>query len=248
MFAEQKPFGLSPKLFQGNLITFDLTRSPSTMAKFTEAISALYERLDELVEQERTLKRTINDLSVIDGVEAPFPDVDTTGSGGIRNIRSDQFFGKSLNGAIKEYLRFVGRAVPVREIFEGLKRGGFEFPSHWAKEHWLKNLSISISKNRNDFVYVKSSDSWGLWDFYPEKKKEREALKVSGKQFEGDAEGFVLTDQDSVITDQPVRRRRGRPSKAEIEARKLAAAAVAPVAEQPNNTEETEQTPEPPGE
>src|SRR5215211_6658123 len=101
MFAEQKPFGISSKLLQGKILTFDL-KSPSSMAKFTEAISALYERLDELIDQERTIKRTINDLSVIDGVEAPFPDVETTGISGIRNIRSDQFFGKSLNGAVKE--------------------------------------------------------------------------------------------------------------------------------------------------
>jgi hypothetical protein len=221
MFAESKPYGIASKILQGTILTFDLTKSPS-MAKFTEAISALYERLDELIEQERTIKRTINDLSVIDGVEAPFPDVETAGISGIRNIRSDQFFGKSLNGAVKEYLRIIGRAVPVKEILEGLKRGGFEFPSHWAKEHWLKNLSISISKNRNDFVYVKSSDSWGLWDFYPEKKREREAMKSTGKQFEGEGDGFVVADQDSVNPEQPVKRRRGRPSKAEVEARKLA--------------------------
>lgn len=241
MFADRKSFGISHKLLQGTILTFDLAKSPS-MAKFTEAISALYERLDELIEQERTIKRTINDLSVIDGAEAPFPDVETAGISGVRNIRSDQFFGKSLNGAVKEYLRIIGRAVPVREILEGLKRGGFEFPGHWTKEHWLKNLSISISKNRNDFVYVKSSDAWGLWDFYPEKKREREATKFGGKQFEGETDGFIVAEQDTVAApDQPVKRRRGRPSKAEVEARRLAQQQQVE-AEQPKQ-EEVEATP-----
>lgn len=209
-------------MLHGALFSFDLIGMPQ-MAKFTEALSALYERLDELIEQERTLKRTINDLSVIDGMDMPFPDVDTVRLTGARGIRSDQFFGKSLNGAVKEYLRIVGRAVPAREILEGLKRGGFEFPAHWAKEHWLKNLSISISKNRNDFVYVKSSDSWGLWDFYPEKKKERDALRAGGLSPSEGAEG---EQRDDIIipSPMPAKRRRGRPSKAETEARKLAEA------------------------
>lgn len=222
MFADHKHFGINSRLLPGSILAFDLTRPP-TMAKFTEAISALYERLDDLIEQERTIKRTINDLSVIDGGEAPFPDVELGGPGDVRRIRSDQFFGKSLNGAVKEYLRIVGRAVPVREILEGLKRGGFEFPAHWGNEHWLKNLSISISKNRNDFVYVKSSDSWGLWDFYPEKKRERDALRASGKHLEpGDSEVEGDVVASPAMQDFPVKRRRGRPSKAETEARKLA--------------------------
>ena len=31
----------------------------------------------------------------------------------------------------------------------------------------------------NDFVYVKSSKAYGLWEFYPEKQREREKQKNS---------------------------------------------------------------------
>ena len=70
-----------------------------------------------------------------------------------------------------------GRACTAKEIFDALKTGGFDFPKGKAENIQFRNVTISLSKNTNDFVYVKSSNAYGLWEFYPEKKKEKTRLK-----------------------------------------------------------------------
>jgi hypothetical protein len=108
----------------------------------------------------------------------------------VTNIRNDQFFGLSPTSAAREYLRMKGSATTAKEILEGLLRGGFEPPSEWKENNYLKNLAISLKKNSpRDFVWVKSSNAFGLWDFYPEKKREREkSSKEGGKEVEEDVD------------------------------------------------------------
>lgn len=145
-------------------------------SKINEAIEALTEELNKLHQRAVEIKKTINQLYVVQGENPPYNDVDFKPISGTINILPDEFFGKGLATAVKEYLKMKGRAATAQEIFDALKRGGFEWSKDWSKEHRLKNLAISLSKNRNDFILVPVGDenAYGLWDFYPNKKREKE--------------------------------------------------------------------------
>lgn len=139
-----------------------------------KAIESLTNELQSVMEREANLKRTINELSILSGETAPYSDVGGGSVAGVVRVQSDQFFGKTLTAAIKEYLGMRRRAATAEEIYTVLKEGGFEFPGDEKFQH--RGVAVSLSKNRRDFVYIKSSNSYGLWDFYPAKLKEREKL------------------------------------------------------------------------
>lgn len=145
------------------------------------AVESLYNELNSILERATEIKKTINNLSALMGKPQPFTDVEAASYRGGLSIRPDQFFGKSLATAVREYLKFRGQACTAQEIYEGLRTGGYEFPKDWTLKYQLRNLTISLSKNRKDFVYVKSSNAYGLWEFYPEKKRERAKQKGSTK-------------------------------------------------------------------
>ena len=137
-----------------------------------KALEGLRLELEKLQAQEKEIMKNMNSIASMLGEKTPFENIAPTQGGS--TIRPDQFFGKGLAPAVKAYLLTRGRAVPAHEILEGLKAGGFSIPQDWKSEkYWLRNLTISLTKNRNDFVYVKSSNSYGLWDFYPDLKRER---------------------------------------------------------------------------
>ncbi|OGU30039.1 MAG: hypothetical protein A2057_13395 [Ignavibacteria bacterium GWA2_35_9] len=143
------------------------------------AIESLYSEMGTINNRLNEIKKSINALSVLIGEEAPFSNAEISSIGYTTNIRPDQFFGKGLATAVKEYLKIRGRASTVQEIYEALKTGGYEFTGSRAENILQRNLAISLSKNSNDFVYVKSSNSYGLWEFYPEKQREKKKPKVT---------------------------------------------------------------------
>ena len=143
------------------------------------AIESLYGEMEILNQKMTEIKKSINNLSAIIDEEQPFKDLELTSVIGGNNIRPDQYFGKGLATAVKEYLKARGRAATPQEIYEALKSGGFEFTGTKGEKIQMRNLAISLSKNSTDFVYVKNSNAYGLWEFYPEKKREREKKKLS---------------------------------------------------------------------
>ena len=145
--------------------------------EITKAIESLNGELRAISVRETEIKKTINQLAALNGEPPPFSDVESpTLLAGTGSIRPDQFFGKPFNTAVKEFLRMKGRAATAEEIYGALKQGGFEFTGE--EKYQLRGVAISLGKSRNDFVYVKSSNAFGLWEFYPNLKKKRE----SGKQ------------------------------------------------------------------
>lgn len=158
------------------------------------AVEALYGEMGTLSGRMAEIKKTINSLSALMGKPQPFSDVELSNVSGSLSIAADQFFGKGLATAVKEFLKMRGRAVPAKEIYEALKAGGYDFGETKAENIQYRNLTISLSKNTNDFVYVKSSDAYGLWEFYPEKKRERKGQK-------GEPNKAVIAIDDSKKTD-----------------------------------------------
>ena len=164
----------------------------------SKAVEALNNELSKLFEREVEIKKTINNLSAMMGKPQPFSDVELSRVQNSMSIRPDQFFGKPLAGAVKEYLKMRGQACTPQEINDGLIAGGFEFPKDWTEKYQLRNLSISLSKNSKEFVYVKSSNAYGLWEFYPDKKRERQ------KAQKGNAEVIEVLSNSKITVEEGV--------------------------------------------
>jgi len=145
-------------------------------ADLKKAVEALTAELQTILQKAANLKRTINELSTLIGETPPYSDVDSGMITGILHIQPDQFFGKALTTAMKEYLKMKGRAATAEEIYAALRDGGFEFTGD--EKFQLRGVAVSLGKNRRDFVFVKSSNSYGLWEFYPEKAREREKASI----------------------------------------------------------------------
>lgn len=163
----------------------------------SQAQESLFSELNVVEARSTELKKMINNLSAMLDKPLPFPNIETTAPFGSQAIKPDQFFGKGLATAVKEYLKIRNQSCTSQEIFDGLKMGGFEFPKEWGEKFQLRNLTISISKNRNDFVYVRGSNSYGLWEFYPEKKRERKNQKIEPEKIDLGAELAKMKDIDS---------------------------------------------------
>lgn len=124
-------------------------------------------KIAPLLAEVKKLQQALNSVATIYDEPVPYPKlVENEQSAGI--IHPDDFFGSSLAGAVKKYLRMKGRSASAEEILGALEQGGYEFPEDWKKKDYLKNLAISLSKNRYDLVYVKSNKTFGLPEFYPE--------------------------------------------------------------------------------
>ncbi len=169
-------------------------------------LEGAYEELAKAEEKVRELKKAINTFSGMAGKTPPFSEIEASPVYGNLSLRPDQFFGRGLSTAVKEFLRMKGRACTAQEILDALKEGGFEFPTDWKEKFMLKNLSISLGKNRYDFVPVpnpKGDGAYGLWEFYPEKKKERDkAQKAMNGNKPDDEKESVTTESKN--NGQPV--------------------------------------------
>lgn len=142
---------------------------------FSRTIEPLQEQLKELLKKEGELKKIINQICVFYKEQPLYTDEDYPVLDGEMVFRPDQFFGKGFATAVKELIKMKKRAISAQEILDGLSGGGYDFPEKW-KENRLKNLAITLSKNSKDFVQVEknSGNLYGLWEFYPEKVRERD--------------------------------------------------------------------------
>ncbi len=168
--------------------------------KLKGAIDVLEERLQGLLTQASGLKRTINDLYYANGEPPPYADIGTPGQS--KTIRPDQFFGRPLFTAVKEYLKLKGRAAPAREIFDALKQGGYEFTG--AEKLQYRGFTISLSKYGGRLIYVKPSDSWGLPEFYPgyvAKKKAAAAGNSNEESEDSDEQTEETSDEEEPVTE-----------------------------------------------
>ena len=137
-----------------------------------KAIEELEKKLQGQLDEVAETKKAINLLCRQMGEPPKFADVLPEKVSGSLSVRTDQFFRKPLATAVREYLQIRGSAAKVDEIYEALKRGGFEFV---GKDEGVRKrgLTISLGKSRQLFAYVKASDSFGLWEFYGGRPKEK---------------------------------------------------------------------------
>lgn len=142
-----------------------------------KAIEELEKKLEGIMKQASDIKKAINQLLVLNDEPIRYQDTDVEIKGRIP-VAPDEFFGKPLATAVRDFLKRRGQAVPLVEIYEALKQGGFEFGGE--EKFQPRGLAISLSKNTQTFVYLKSSDSYGLLEFYPEYTKKKEERRKKG--------------------------------------------------------------------
>lgn len=133
-------------------------------------IADLQKKVEEYERNANELKRTINQLASMAGMDAIYADADlhASSSAGL-SIRADQFYGFPLATCVSQVLelrkaRNRGPAT-VAEIYDALVEGGFHFETQ-NPENAKRNLRISISKNTATFHKLPNGRI-GLKDWYP---------------------------------------------------------------------------------
>jgi hypothetical protein len=145
--------------------------------RFLPAIQAIQEQIRDLELQVIEKKKAANVVAQIAGSEPLYSDVDqpaqtTTGVGA---IRADQFANYSApSAAARAYLEARGLklgATTIDVIFDALQRGGFAFQ---LRDEAAKNgLSIALGKDSR-IRYLKGNQSYGLWSWYPQAKRDKD--------------------------------------------------------------------------
>lgn len=160
--------------------------------------TALKAAVDELLEEHRKQMSAVNDtrraINVLLRQMGKPPlfeaDEDEGGATAATRLRPDLFFGKSLTGAVREYLEMRDQACSAEEIIDALQAGGFSFETlGWQKENRSRSLSMSLAKNHLVFVRVPSG-AWGLRSRY-NLPATRRGRKTTGSEGEaaGDSKG-----------------------------------------------------------
>lgn len=153
-----------------------------------KSIDDLLQNLKKELAQAVETKKAINALRSTLGEVPLFQDVVPEDISGKPHIPRDKFYGKPLAAAVRECLTMFGEASTIDEIYEALVDGGFEYNASDSNLH-RRGLKISLAKNTQTFTHIKSSDSFGLREWYPGKAKERPITKEKIEEVEEPAEG-----------------------------------------------------------
>ena len=140
------------------------------------AITALEKRLVEAERKVNELRSAINVLCEEAGMSPRYPDGGGNGSGGgggthtLSQIKSDTFYGKPQQTAIREYLEMrkaqgMGPATP-REIYDALSQGGFDFRAK-NDEIAMVGLRALLRKRTETFHRLPNTGTYGLLAWYP---------------------------------------------------------------------------------
>lgn len=83
-------------------------------------------------------------------------------------IRPDEFFGMSNTEAAEKYLRKIGHAVPLEDIYNALLSGGITFGASGRN-----SLNVQLTRATRKFAKITSGSviSFGLLEWYPGRRK-----------------------------------------------------------------------------
>jgi hypothetical protein len=91
-------------------------------------------------------------------------------------IPGDAFFGMSIGEAAKKYLSMVKKKQTVQEIADALERGGLPHTSaNFAQT--VRTMVNRQAKEDSDLVRVGPGASWGLSDWYGNRRPKEGAIK-----------------------------------------------------------------------
>jgi hypothetical protein len=150
-------------------------------SEFTLVVGRLIKSIDDLEATLAQKKRLVNELCNEYGRPPRFTEVASSRPSGMGAFKRDQFYGKGLATAIREYLNMRGAsdkgglgAASVNEIYAALAEGGFKFEVK-NEQNAKRGLRIALSKNTVTFHRV--GENYGLLEWYPNARPARPAIK-----------------------------------------------------------------------
>jgi hypothetical protein len=150
------------------------------MEQGQDNLANLQLHIRELEEEIVLIKKAANRIRARKGEPPLYNEAELTESGSITAMRSDQFYGKPLFTAMKEFLVMRRRAnlgpATVNEIYEALARGQMKFDSEDVTNR-KRNIRISLSKNSSIFHRMPDGSHFGLREWYADIKNDEEAAK-----------------------------------------------------------------------
>lgn len=104
------------------------------------------------------------------------------------SIRSDSFYGKRQQTAVREYLEMrkaAGKsAATPREIFDALREGGYQFE---AKDDQVALIGLrGLLRKRSAYFHKLPNGAYGLTEWYPDAKKPKPSAAVAHDDAEDD--------------------------------------------------------------
>lgn len=156
------------------------------MAEEDNTVANLQGHIRDLEKEIIDTKRMVNRLLIRKGQPSLYPDAAMDGeAGSVFALRTDQFYGESLSGAMRQYLKLRRTANvgpgSVNDIYEALCRGGFNFGTD-DEDNRKRILRLSLVKNTSLFHRLPNGH-YGLSEWYGEiTKKEEEAAIPKGKR------------------------------------------------------------------
>jgi hypothetical protein len=138
--------------------------------KLNFAVEVLLEQLQEELRRVTETKIMINSLRKRMGQDPMFPEgAEADGFAG----RADQYYGKPLATAVRDYLALRNEARSVEQILRGLEQGGFDFRAlQWQDDDRIRSLAISLAKNSQVFHKLPNG-TFGLVSWYDAKTLKR---------------------------------------------------------------------------
>jgi hypothetical protein len=150
------------------------------------------------------LKVSVNVMCRQVGEEPMYPDADSGTSVSGAPIRADQFYGKGLQTAVREYLDRIKRAAGTDEIIKVLERGGFDFNEQgWAKGHRPRILAIALVKSSAMFRRLPNG-MFGLESWYePRARKGKGQPGSPSTKVKPHSTGTPKRDQKKSVAARP---------------------------------------------
>lgn len=155
------------------------------MANEDTTVPNLQGHIRDLEQEIIDTKRMVNRLLIRKGQQPLYPDAVDGEVGTVFAIRSDQFYGESLSGAMRQYLKMrrvanLGPAT-VHEMYEALVRGGFAFGTD-NEDNRKRILRLSLVKSSSLFHRLPDGTHYGLPDWYGDiAKKEQDSVATKAK-------------------------------------------------------------------
>jgi hypothetical protein len=172
-------------------------------------IEALEVRVSDMERKANALIEVINDLRKEDGLPPRQPGggagaglsgaTHGNGTGKLASIKSDTFFGKKMQTAIREYLNMRrasngdGPAAP-REIYDAITAGGYQFE---AKEEHTALVGLrALMRKRTAFFIKMPNGKYGLTEWYPDARKPRVNAAMGPEEEDDNDE-----DDETIVVD-----------------------------------------------
>ena len=172
------------------------------------AVEALEAELRDLERRVSETKNMINRLYQMSGGSPVYADVTMPAHRSAGPLRADQFYGKVLTTAAREYLemRKVSNRGPAspREIYEALVEGGYKFDTK-NDENAVIGLRQTLRKNSAVFHRIPNGQ-YGLLIWYPKARTAKS--DDNGESGTADSRGGVKRVKRPAKTKRTVKRKK----------------------------------------